>query len=237
LENQLKIYLKDHDFAGAYPDQEIIYPCIRESFAMANKEVITALPDVRFSGSTCVSILTYGKKIFIANVGDSRAIVARAVNGSAEISADALSNDHKPDEPSEAKVILANNGRIDSYRDQNGNPLGPLRVWLKNEDIPGLAMTRSFGDQVAARVGVNAIPEMGEMDLNKDDKFIVLASDGIWEFLKNIDVARIIHPFYLKKNAEGAAESLVREAFKRWKKEEDVIDDITCIVIFLDVKV
>jgi serine/threonine protein phosphatase PrpC len=68
-------------------------------------------------------------------------------------------------------------------------------------------------------------------------KFIVLASDGIWEFLKNIDVARIIHPFYLKKNAEGAAESLVREAFKRWKKEEDVIDDITCIVIFLDVKI
>lgn len=97
-------------------------------------------------------------------------------------------------------------------------------------------MTRSFGDQVAARVGVNAVPELGELDLNKDDKFIVLASDGIWEFLKNIDVARIIYPFYLKKNAEGAAESLVREAFKRWKKEEDVIDDITCIVIFLDVK-
>ena len=78
---------------------------------------------------------------------------------------------------------------------------------------------------------------MGELELTKEDKFIVLASDGIWEFLKNIDVARIIHPFYLKKNAEGAAESLVREAFKRWKKEEDVIDDITCIVIFLDVKV
>ena len=35
IENQLKIYLKDHDFAGAYPDQDIIYPCLRESFAMA----------------------------------------------------------------------------------------------------------------------------------------------------------------------------------------------------------
>lgn len=152
------------------------------------------------------------------------------------MTAEPLTNDHKPDDKDEAAVILANNGRIDSYRDGNGNPLGPLRVWLKNEDIPGLAMTRSFGDQVAARVGVNAVPEMGELELTKDDKFIVLASDGIWEFLKNIDVARIIHPFYLKKNAEGAAESLVREAFKRWKKEEDVIDDITCIVIFLDVK-
>jgi serine/threonine protein phosphatase PrpC len=212
-----------------------MYQCMKESFAMAQKEVCTALPDVRFSGSTCVSVLTYGKKIFIANVGDSRAIIARSQ--STEVTADALTNDHKPDDPNEAKVIISCNGRIDSYRDQNGNPLGPLRVWLKNEDIPGLAMTRSFGDQVAARVGVNAVPEMGELELTKEDKFIVLASDGIWEFLKNIDVARIIHPFYLKKNAEGAAESLVREAFKRWKKEEDVIDDITCIVIFLDVKV
>jgi serine/threonine protein phosphatase PrpC len=184
-----------------------------------------------------VSVLTYGRKIFIANVGDSRAIIARSYPGNGEtVAAEALTNDHKPDVKDEAAVILANNGRIDSYRDANGNPLGPLRVWLKTEDIPGLAMTRSFGDQVAARVGVNAVPELGELELTKDDKFIVLASDGIWEFLKNTDVARIIHPFYLKKNAEGAAESLVREAFKRWKKEEDVIDDITCIVIFLDVK-
>ena len=36
--------------------------------------------------------------------------------------------------------------------------MGPLRVWLKNEEIPGLAMTRSFGDSVAARVGVIAEP-------------------------------------------------------------------------------
>lgn len=97
-------------------------------------------------------------------------------------------------------------------------------------------MTRSFGDAMAAKVGVNAIPECDEIELIKDDKFIVLASDGVWEFLKNIDVAKIIYPFYQKKNAEGAAECLVREAFKKWKKEEDVIDDITCIVIFLDVK-
>lgn len=153
-----------------------------------------------------------------------------------ELACDALSRDHKPDDKLEAEVILGAGGRIDSYRDPHGNPLGPLRVWLKNEDIPGLAMTRSFGDLMAARVGVTAIPEFTELELTPCDKFIVLASDGIWEFMKNIEVARIIHPFYIKKNAEGAAECLVREAFKKWKREEDSIDDITCIVIFLDVK-
>jgi hypothetical protein len=49
-------------------------------------------------------------------------------------------------------------GRIDSFRDPDKNPIGPLRVWLKNDDIPGLAMTRSFGDEVASRVGVTAEP-------------------------------------------------------------------------------
>lgn len=49
-------------------------------------------------------------------------------------------------------------GRIDSFRDHDKKPVGPLRVWLKNEDIPGLAMTRSFGDEVAGRVGVIAEP-------------------------------------------------------------------------------
>ena len=93
-----------------------------------------------------------------------------------------------------------------------------MRVWLKSEAIPGLAMTRSFGDSMAARVGVIAEPELKMIELNKDDKFIVLASDGVWEFLRNEDVGRMIYPFYLKKNAEGAAECLVRESFKKWKK-------------------
>ena len=38
-------------------------------------------------------------------------------------------------------------------------------------------------------------------------------------------------------NAEKAAEAVVRESYLRWKKEEDdIIDDITCVIIFLDVK-
>lgn len=39
-----------------------------------------------------------------------------------------------------------------------GEPIGPLRVWLKNENVPGLAMTRSFGDLVGASVGVSPVP-------------------------------------------------------------------------------
>ncbi len=73
--------------------------------------------------------------------------------------------------------------------------------------------------------------------MGKDDKFIVLASDGVWEFLQNEDVAQIVKPFFDTKNAEKAAEAVVRESYLRWKREEEgIVDDITCIIIFLDVK-
>lgn len=39
---------------------------------------------------------------------------------------------------------------MDSFKDEKGNPIGPPRVWLKYENIPGLAMSRSFGDYVAS---------------------------------------------------------------------------------------
>lgn len=73
--------------------------------------------------------------------------------------------------------------------------------------------------------------------MSKDDKFIVIASDGVWEFLSNEEVAAIVYPFFEKRNAEGAAEALVRESYLKWKNEEDdIVDDITCVIIFLDVK-
>lgn len=79
--------------------------------------------------------------------------------------------------------------------------------------------------------------EILELDLDKDDKFIVLASDGVWEFITNEEIANIVKPYFDTKNAEKAAEAVVRESYLRWKKEEEgIVDDITCIIIFLDVK-
>jgi len=67
-------------------------------------------------------------------------------------------------------------------------------------------MTRSFGDEIAQRCGVTVEPEVLEFDLCPDDRFIVLASDGVWDFLTNDDVSRIVMPHYENRNAEKAAE-------------------------------
>jgi len=64
-----------------------------------------------------------------------------------------------------------------------------------------------------------------------DDSFIVIASDGVWEFLSNEDVARLVSNELIKGTPESAANVLVKESFLKWWKEEDVIYDITFIII------
>jgi serine/threonine protein phosphatase PrpC len=102
--------------------------------------------------------------------------------------------------------------------DYNGEPMGPLRVWLKNEDAPGLAMTRSMGDGVGQRVGVSPEPEVTIFDLKEEHKFVLIASDGVWEFLSNEDVADIVSPYVAKNAPEAAANALVKESLKKWKE-------------------
>jgi serine/threonine protein phosphatase PrpC len=55
----------------------------------------------------------------------------------------------------------------------------------------------------------------------------------VWEFLTNDEVVNIVRPHYFNNSAEKAAEALIRESLKKWKQEENVVDDITCIIIFL----
>ena len=57
-------------------------------------------------------------------------------------------------------------------------------------------MSRSMGDGVAHSVGVSADPETLEFTLSVNDKFVVIASDGVWEFLSNEDVAQIVLPYF-----------------------------------------
>ena len=79
--------------------------------------------------------------------------------------------------------------------------------------------------------------EILELDLCKEDRFIVIASDGVWEFITNDEIAKIVKPFFDAKNAEKAAEAVVKESYLRWKREEEgIVDDITCVIVFLDVK-
>jgi len=61
---------------------------------------------------------------------------------------------------------------------------------------------------------------------------MILASDGVWEFLSNEQIIDLIVPFWHRNDLKGACSTVVRESVLAWEREEDSIDDITCIIVF-----
>lgn len=190
--------------------------------------------DSSLSGTTAVGGLVYGppgrRVVAMANAGDSRAVIATERHG--QLICTPLSDDQKPDRPDERERIERCGGRVEPLFDEDGEAIGPARVWLANMMLPGLAMARSLGDNVAGSVGVTAHPEVHIHALTPADKFMVLASDGVWEFLDSEQVIEIV------KGCDGdevkAAKALCDKAYELWKQEEEVVDDITAIVVFFN---
>lgn len=89
-------------------------------------------------------------------------------------------------------------------------------------------MSRSIGDNVSTSIGVTWEPEIFEFTLFDNYYFMILASDGVWEFLDSIEVIQLIGKYYEKNDMEGACDELMKICLENWTKEDDsVIDDIT----------
>ena len=237
LPKKLTRLLKGKDLERPSPGEKLeINKLIIKAFKSSNNDLIrnTSINSI-FSGSTCVSVIFTPSKLISANIGDSRAVIGRIDESTSTWSSYNLTRDHKPTDKNEAKRILNASGRIQAFVDEDtGKFVGPKRVWLKEDDVPGLAMTRSFGDRVAATIGVICEPEILEYELSDRDKFVLIASDGVWEFMSSSEVVDIIKEFYIKNDMKGCCEYLYLESKKRWLREEEVVDDITMVLVFYD---
>ena len=220
--NKLPAYIKD-----------LSNESITSAFKKVNKEIYgnTKL-DSSMSGTTVVSIVLTPNNIQCVNLGDSRAALFKYDNGIYYCKN--LSRDHKPAEADEARRIDLSGGRIKRcYDEDHKRFVGPDRVWMKNKDEPGLAMTRSLGDKIAHNIGVSDEPEFKTFTYDGTEKYIIIASDGLWEYVSGDQCISIVKPFYEEGlDAQEAALALVKEAFRRWKRKEVAIDDITVVVIF-----
>ena len=214
---------------------EDISDIIKEIFIKENTKLISnEMINSMLSGSTCVSVIYTPIKLITANVGDSRIILGKCdKNNNKWISVD-LTRDHKPSLPDEEQRIKKKGGRIEPMRDEDNSFIGPPRVWLKDQEYPGLAMSRSFGDRVAHSVGVSEVPEIKEYIFCEEDKFFVVASDGLFEFISSQNIVDIIKDYYLNQDIVGCCEYLYELSRDKWMKEEEVVDDITMILVFLE---
>lgn len=202
----------------------------REAILKVEHQVIRNFRiDTEFSGTTLSMAIVRENKILGVNIGDSRVVIGKK-NEEGAFVAEEFTHDHKPDLPKERERILAAGGRVFAVEYDDGVD-GPPRVWLGHMDVPGLAMSRSLGDAVAHTAGVISEPEFTERELDpKTDKFIIVASDGLWEFVTNEEAVEMSVKFPPSKGPKHTVDHLVREANSRWMREEQVIDDTTVIV-------
>ena len=177
------------------------------------------------SGTTGNFLIHIKDKIICYNIGDSRSLYITEDYKIIEIS-----KDHKPEIEEESKRILEKGGRIKRLNNSN---IGPFRVWLKNEDYPGLAMSRSFGDFIAETIGVICKADIFIFDIIQHKiKAVVMGSDGLFQFLNNEQISIICKYYIQKGDCVGCCKKLVEQAYKLWNQESTLCDDITCIVIF-----
>lgn len=102
----------------------------------------------------------------------------------------------------------------------------PLPVWA-----PGLAMSRALGDKMAHSIGVVSKPDVIVRDITVEDEFLIIASDGVWEFVGPDEAVALVSK---QKDPKEACQALVDLAYQRWiEEEEGIVDDISCVIVYL----
>jgi len=168
--------------------------------------------------------------LFVAHVGDSRVILAsHREEEPTSFSVTALTRDHRPDDAEEAERIRRHGGEIRKLHRNSG----AVRVFARDQDRPGLALTRTLGAVSAADCGVSPEPEISAYRLRPGiDVLLMLGTDGLFEFCDNTEAAG-----KLLKNGVSVSvlEEICAESRQQWAQSSynETVDDITAIAVSL----
>ncbi|KAM7508296.1 hypothetical protein LguiA_018749 [Lonicera macranthoides] len=164
------------------------------------------------SGTTALTAMIFGRSLLVANAGDCRAVLSR--HGMAI----EMSKDHRPCCDNERIRIESLGGFIDDG-------------YLNGQ----LAVTRALGDwhikglkEFGGRVGpLSAEPELKLLTLTKDDEFLIIGSDGIWDVFRSQNAVDFIRRRLQEHNdAKLCCKEVVEEAKKR-----GAIDNLTVVIV------
>jgi len=226
-ENLPKLLAKDERFTAADVTQLLVDAFEKMQSIIMTMDQMRQLSSQLAGTTASVCIHDHKRsKLTIGHVADSMCVMGKqSANG--DIEGEALTRDHKPNLTDERQRIEEAGGRVvfDGYANH--------RVYAANARHPGLNMSRCLGDLMGhADCGLSAVPEVRERTITASDRFLLLCSDGIWEFLTPTEAAQIVG----KETPDQymrAAETLAKEAWDRWITNEGgtVVDDITVLIV------
>ncbi|XP_012436392.1 probable protein phosphatase 2C 60 isoform X1 [Gossypium raimondii] len=233
------------------------YQATEEGFLSLVTKQWPVKPQIAAVGSCCLVGVICGGTLYVANLGDSRAVLGRAVKATGEVLAIQLSAEHNvciesvrqelqslhPDD-SQIVVLKHNVWRVKGLI-QVSRSIGD--VYLKKAEFNREPLYSKFRlREPLKRPILSADPSISVHQLQPHDQFVILASDGLWEHLSNQEAVDIVqnHP------RSGSARRLVKTALKEAANKREMRysdlkkidrgvrrhfhDDITVIVVFLD---
>lgn len=217
---------------SAKVDPSLIARLIQQA-AVVTKEGVENEMDIDTvqSGSTMTSVLIAGDRIWCTNVGACQCVLGSA-NEQGEWSTTQLIQPHSLSRRCEMLRVLSAGGVV--TRDLSTRVVVGERA---------LALSRTFGHTEFSGAGVSGTAEVRHRLCQREDKFLVLATDGLWRVLDPTEVVQIVTRFYGvhangydggQGDATAAARALIRIAKAKWQiKYPGYQDNITAVVIFL----
>jgi len=180
-------------------------------------------------GCTAVCILLTEREVVCANAGDSRGILCR--NGRPI----ELSHDHKPNHKTESDRIEAAGGRVETVS------MGTRVHYRINGN---LNVSRAIGDHEYKKkpeLGhekqmICSTPDIVTVPLTREDEFIVLACDGVWDVKTNQEVCDFVRPCLMQgEDISKIVEMLLDDCIAADPKETHGLggDNMTCIGVKL----
>ncbi|KAI3815369.1 hypothetical protein L1987_15035 [Smallanthus sonchifolius] len=206
LGHSVPAYLQKHLFHNILKEGEFWTDpnrSISKAYERTDQAILSHIPDLGRGGSTAVTaILINGRKLWVANVGDSRAVLSKRGQ------AIQMSTDH---EPNKERGSIENKGGFVSNM--------PGDVARVNGQ---LAVSRAFGDK-NLKIHLRSDPDITSKNIDANTEILILASDGLWKVMTNQEAVNIALKI---RDPQKAAKQLAFEALKRESK-----DDISCIVV------
>ncbi|KAG9134103.1 hypothetical protein Leryth_004804 [Lithospermum erythrorhizon] len=218
------------DANGLEESQDPFYlswkPKILSAFKDTDEELeADASIETYCSGTTAVTVFRKGEHLIIANLGDSRAVLCSTGENNQLVAAQ-LSVDLKPNIPSEAERVASCQGRVMAMQEEPN----VYRIWMPDEDCPGLAMSRAFGDFCLKDFGLISTPQLFYRKLTPKDEFVVLATDGVWDVLPNDEVVAVVAS---ARSRSLAAKMVVERAVRAWRFKYPCAKADDCAVVCL----
>ncbi|XP_023754171.1 probable protein phosphatase 2C 43 [Lactuca sativa] len=231
-----------------------------QGFIYFAREALKHIPNIYSIGSCCLVGIIWNRRLFVANLGDSRAVLGRAnPRNLSKVIAQPLTNDHNAsmmevrrdlqlDHPEDPNIVVRDEHGVWRVKGiiQISRSIGDLYLKSSEFDIDDPNFPRFRLTEPINKPVLRSDPTVQSRDIETTDRFIVFASDGLWDNLsdqKAIDIVQKnprsgIAKRLIKKALEVAAKKQGRKykAIRKFEmgRRRTVHDDITVVVLYID---